>query len=377
LWVVLEMIPKNRMEAIMNRFARSASALAFLAFCAPANGALPSDTAIQKILSDRIDVQRQGIGIVVGIIDPSGRKIVAHGTVDSSSKRPVDGDTLFEIGSATKVFTSLLLADAVARGEVAITDPIAKYLPAEVKVPERSGRKITLQDLATHTSGLPRLPSNFAPKDPTNPYADYTVAQLHEFLSGYELPRDPGSRYEYSNLGAGLLGHILARRAGPTYEALVQKRITGPLGMKSTFITIPEKEKTRLAAGHDPELKPAANWDLPTLAGAGGLRSTANDLLTFLAASLGFTKTPLAAAMAHTIADRRPAGTAGEAALGWHIAKTADGNDIVWHNGGTGGTARSWDLIRRAGPGSWCFRTSRHRAAWMTSGATCSTPTRR
>jgi hypothetical protein len=107
--------------------------------------------------------------------------------------------------------------------------------------------------------------------------------------------------------------------------------------MKSTFITIPEKEKTRLAAGHDPELKPAANWDLPTLAGAGALRSTANDLLTFLAANLGLTKTGLAGAIAQTIADRRPAGGAGEVALGWHIAKTGEGNDIVWHNGGTGG----------------------------------------
>ena len=105
----------------------------------------------------------------------------------------------------TKAFTSLLLADMAQRGEVALTDPVSRYLPAGVKVPERGGRSIQLQDLATHTSGLPRLPPNLRPKDAANPYADYTVPHLYEFLSRYSLKRDIGSRYEYSNLGGGLL----------------------------------------------------------------------------------------------------------------------------------------------------------------------------
>lgn len=311
--------------------------LASLLLAATVATASPVDADIHRILADRIDSQRLGVGIVVGIVDPSGRRVVSHGTVDTTSKRPVNGDTLFEIGSATKVFTSLLLADAVARGEVALTDPVAKYLPESVKVPARGGKQITLQDLATHTSGLPRLPLNFAPKDPANPYVDYTEAMLYEFLSGYELARDIGAQYEYSNLGAGLLGHVLARRAGMTFDQLIEKRITGPLGMKSTFIAIPSKEKARLAAGHDAELKPAANWDLTTLAGAGALRSSANDLLTFLAANLGLEKSPLAAPMTSMLAVRRPAGAAGEIALGWHIAKSPAGNEVIWHNGGTGG----------------------------------------
>ncbi len=102
----------------------------------------------------------------------------------------------------------------VQRGEVALTDPVAKYLPPEVKMPERGGKQITLEDLATHTSGLPRMPTNFTPKDPANPYADYSVEQMYQFLSAYQLTRDIGSQYEYSNLGGGLLGHALARRAG-------------------------------------------------------------------------------------------------------------------------------------------------------------------
>lgn len=297
----------------------------------------PADDDIRKILAQRIDDAKQSVGIVVGVIDSKGKRIVAYGALDAGDRRPPNGDTVFEIGSVTKVFTSLLLADMVQRGEVALTDPVAKYLPASVKMPERGGRSIELQDLATHTSGLPRLPTNLIPKDLTNPYADYTVDQLYQFLSGYTLTRDIGSRYEYSNLGGGLLGHVLARRAGMDYETLVRARITTPLQMNSTAITLTPELKARLTPGHDATLKRVANWDLPTLAGAGALRSTANDMLTFLAANLSFTKTDLAPAMAAMLAARQSTGAPGlEIALGWHI-DTRFGTDIVWHNGGTGG----------------------------------------
>ncbi len=295
-----------------------------------------TDSEIRKILTDRIDTGHQGIGMVVGIIGPGGRRVIEYGKFAPDSQKPVTGDTVFEIGSATKVFTSLLLADMVQRGEVQLSDPVAKYLPAGVKVPERGGRVITLLDLATQTSGLPRLPSNLAPKDPGNPYADYTEDQLFQFLSSYQLTRDIGSQYEYSNLGVGLLGQALVRRAGMSFEALVRTRITEPLGMKSTGVSLSPEMRERLAPGHDTQLKAAPNWDLPTLAGAGALRSTANDLLTFLAAELGYTKTPLAGAMASMPSVRRPTGTAGlEIALAWHIFTGDD--EIVWHNGGTGG----------------------------------------
>jgi CubicO group peptidase (beta-lactamase class C family) len=303
----------------------------------PANSQIPPDSEIRKILVERIDTQRQSVGIVVGVIGPDGRRVIAYGHLETGDSRPPNGDTIFEIGSATKVFTSLLLADMVQRGEVALDDPAAKYLPASVKMPERNGRSITLVDLATHTSGLPRLPTNLSPRDPANPYADYSVEQLYQFLSTYQLTRDIDSQYDYSNLGGGLLGHVLARRAGMDYEALVRSRICDPLSMESTRITPTPEMKARLAVGHDAALQPVENWDLPTLAGAGALRSTANDLLTFLAANLGYTKTPLAPAMAAMLKVRRPTGQAGlEVALGWHVS-TTNGKEIVWHNGGTGG----------------------------------------
>lgn len=295
------------------------------------------DSDIRKILVERIDTFHQGVGIVVGVIDPTGRRVISYGTLDKGDDRPLNGKTVFEIGSVTKVFTSLLLADMVQRGEVALSDPVAKFLPEGVKVPQRGGKSITLQDLSSQTSGLPRLPDNFEPKDMANPYADYSPENLYRFLSTYQLTRDIGSKYEYSNLGVGLLGLALARRAGMDYENLVRTRISAPLGMNSTGITLTQEMKARLAVGHDAKLAPVANWDIPTLAGCGALRSDADDMLTFLAATLGYTKSKLAPAMAAMLAPRKPTGMPGtDIALGWHIS-TQDGSEIVWHNGGTGG----------------------------------------
>ena len=319
---------------------------------APAPWTLPTNAEIEAILAARLDQQRQGVGIVVGVIDASGRRIVSHGVRAKGDPRPLDGDTVFEIGSMTKVFTSLILADMVRKGEVKLDDPLQKYLPADVHVPERGGRQITLVDLATHTSALPSLPTNFKPKDAENPYADYTLDQLGAYLNGYTLTRDIGVQYAYSNMAVGLLGLALTRRAGAAdYEALVRARVLRPLGLKDTAVTLTPSMKARLAPGHTATLQPAANWDLPVFAGAGALRSTANDMLTFLAAELGFTRTPLQAAMAdeYTLV-RRKAGPTMDVALGWHIAKFATG-EVIWHNGGTGGyrTYFGFDPKQRTG----------------------------
>jgi CubicO group peptidase (beta-lactamase class C family) len=297
----------------------------------------PTDAEIRAILADRIDKLHQNVGIAAGIVDANGRRFVCYGNFSVKDLRPVGNDTVFEIGSTTKVFTSTILADMVQRGEVSLDDPVAKYLPAEVKMPQRGGKQITLVDLATHTSGLPRLPSNLAPKDPGNPYADYTVANLFQFLSSYELTRDIGSQFEYSNMGAGLLGQALARRANTDYEGLVRARITGPLKMENTRIALSPEMKSRLAVGHNEARQPAANWDLPTFAGAGALRSDARDMLTFIAAHLGYVESPLGPAMAAMTKVRRAGGGPQmDIALAWHVAKRERG-EIFWHNGGTGG----------------------------------------
>jgi serine-type D-Ala-D-Ala carboxypeptidase/endopeptidase len=333
-------------------FALSQILLRTVAFAqAPVNSPVPADAEIRKILADRIGPESSGIGIVAGVMDAKGRRVITYGSLAKNDQRPLNGDTIFEIGSMTKVFTSLVLMDMVQKGEVAVTDPVSKYLPASVKVPERSGRQITLQDLATQSSGLPRMPSNFHPKDPSNPYADYTAQRLYEFLSGYQLTRDIGSQYEYSNLGVGLLGHVLTLRAGTDYETMVRSRILEPLGMNSTRETLTPDMKARLAIGHGPNLDAVPNWDIAVLAGAGALRSSANDMLTFLAANLGYIKTPLAKAMAAEVSIRRPAGSPDmQIAYAWHI-QTKNGNSIIRHNGGTGGyrTYMGFDPKSRTG----------------------------
>jgi serine-type D-Ala-D-Ala carboxypeptidase/endopeptidase len=324
---------------------------AFILSCATAFSQVPPEAEIRKILADRIGAENAGLGIVVGVIDTNGRRVVAYGSLAKDDKRRLDGDTVFEIGSMTKVFTSLVLMDMARRGEVAVTDPVSKYLPAAVKMPERNGRKITLEDLSTHSSGLPRMPANFDPKDRANPYADYTVPRLYDFLSGYKLERDIGSEYEYSNLGAGLLGHALSLRAGTSYEDLVRSRIGDPLGMADTRMTLTPEMKARLAAGHNNAVTPVPNWDMPTLAGAGAFRSTANDMLTFLAANLGFVKTPLAPAMADAVSIRRPGENPDtKMAYGWEV-RTKDGNSIIWKGGATGGyrTYMGFDPKARVG----------------------------
>jgi len=296
-----------------------------------------SEEQIQAILSERIDVAKQSVGIVVGFIDDDGRIVVGHGKLGLDDETQPDGDTVFEIGSATKVFTGILLADMAQAGKVKLKDPVQNYLPESVRIPMRGDRPITLYDLATHTSGLPRMPANFAPAVPANPYADYTAESMYEFLSSYELARDPGAEPEYSNLGMGLLGYVLALQANTDYEALVRRRIAVPLGMRETMITLSPKLKKRLAHGHDENLQPVPNWDIPLLAGAGALRSTVNDMLKFVAANLGFTESGLSAVLQDAQKPREEFGPGGtRIGLAWMVS-SRDGTTITWHNGQTGG----------------------------------------
>jgi len=273
--------------------------------------------------------------IIVGVMDGDGTSYFAYGETAAGNSRLPDKNTIFEIGSISKAFTASLLCDAVKRGEVSLDDPIQKYLPEGVTAPTRGGQSITMAQLSSHTSALARLPDNMIPADPTNPYADYTVAQMYEFLSEYELTRDIGSQYEYSNLGAGLLGHLLALQAGMSYEELLHERIAKPLGMDDTFITLTPETRSRMAKGHS-GTAPVPYWDIPTLAGAGAIRSTAHDMLIYLAANSGLQKTPLLTTLQCAHDARADASPGMKVGLGWHI-RTGAAGETIWHNGGTGG----------------------------------------
>lgn len=288
-----------------------------------------TESFIKQRLQQAVDKEHLAPGIVVGFIDEQGSRVEAYGTCRSGAHKPVNGDTLFEIGSITKIFTALLLQDMVDRGEVNLDDPIGRYLPAGVQAPSRNGRQITLVDLATHSSGLPRMPSNMSlwyfMWHFRNPYAKYGLDKLYKFLSDYSLPRDIGAQFEYSNLGVGLLGHILELRSETNYESLVVNRICKPLKMDSTRIVLSPDLKARLASGR--------NWDFRTLEGCGALRSSANDLLKFLSANMGFIDTPLSAAMKKMQVPRRDGYPGEKIGLVWWIEPSG----IVSHNGATGG----------------------------------------
>jgi CubicO group peptidase (beta-lactamase class C family) len=298
--------------------------------------AFPSDSAVLAIIKQRVEEQRSA-GIVVGILEPDGRtRIVAFGD-PGPGQPPLDGNTVFEIGSISKVFTSTVLAELVKEGKVKLEDPVQKYLPANVHVPARGGKQITLGNLSEQNSGLPRMPDNFHPKDPANPYADYSVQQMYDFVSGYQLTRDPGEKFEYSNLGVGLLGHVLSLSAGQSYEQMEKKRVWDPLGMTRTAITFTPWMKEHLALGHDDKGAVVANWDLPTMAGAGAIRSTTVDMLKFAAANLHPERGKLQQAMAFAHDERASAGGPNVSiGLNW-IVLHAGTDTIVWHNGGTGG----------------------------------------
>ncbi len=280
---------------------------------------------------------------MVGLVGPGGEVYHGAGVLKLGKPEPVDPDSIFEIGSITKAFTGILLADMVHRGEVKLDDPVRKYLPDSVRPPEEDSREITLADLATHRSSLPRLPSNMSPADPDDPYVDYTAEQLYAYLNDAKLPRPIGSAYEYSNLGMGLLGHALSRAAKTDYNTLVRKRIAGPLGMTATSTQVDPAATKRVVQGYEEsegKLVPAKAWtwrNSTALTGAGGLHSTAREMVRFLTANIGLAPSKLSAAIVDARLQGAEAGSpqAG-VGLGWHLRKK-ESHVIVWQNGATGG----------------------------------------
>ena len=267
---------------------------------------------------------------------------LARGVRDAQRGGGVDERTVFEIGSVTKVFTALLLADQVVAGNVELEQPLQELLP-DVRIPVR-GRPITLADLATHTSGLPRLPRSMlrqAMRNRSDPYAHFTEHDVHAGLERARLRREPGGKWRYSNFGAAVLGHALAKHAGTTYDHLLRERVTGPLGLVDTVITLRPDQVQRAARGHTRWRHPTNDWSMPAMPAMGAVHSTAADLTKFLHAQLDPDDTPLAEAIRLTHeprAGRPPL----QAALGWLVASLPKGGPTVhWHNGGTGG-ARSF-----------------------------------
>lgn len=282
-------------------------------------------------------------GVAVGVARAGADPLIAcAGTSERPAGPAVRADTLFEIGSITKVFTSLLLADAVTRGELHLDTPLSALVPAGVRVPARGGRWITLRHLATHTSGLPRSPLGTGAElrsvvTQANPYATLTAGALYEALVSARLRGTPGEGpVKYSNFGAALLGQALVVATGAAdFGDLLRARVAEPLGLADTVAAVPPEQRSRLATGHGWRGRTTPHWHLTGMAGAGALLSSVTDLLTFLRAQLRPAETPLGPAIALTQQEQL-AGRRTGIGLGW-LQAPLDGATMLWHNGGTGG----------------------------------------
>jgi len=285
---------------------------------------------IKTQIKNRID-NHYSVGTVVAFFENGKETYFTYGYADMDKKQGILSQSVFEIGSISKTFTSLLLADLVQKRQIRLEDSVDKYLPDSVKVPSFNGRKITFVDLATHTSGLPRMPTNIVPKNPENPYVDYGVKDLYAFLTTAQLQNGMGN-YNYSNVGVGLLGHVLTLIAGKSYEQLLQNVICTPLKMTETSTL---NASTWLTTGHV-DHKPVLHWDFDIMEGAGAIRSNAQDLMRYLRAEIDLSGEALAGAMTQSQQPLYSIDSTLKMALGWHITATTN-DEIYWHNGGTGG----------------------------------------
>jgi serine-type D-Ala-D-Ala carboxypeptidase/endopeptidase len=291
---------------------------------------------VAQAIQDRV-ATGQNPTIVVAVVDGDQSHIYTFGKLDSGAAPTPE--TLYDIGSVTKTFTATLLAQAVTKGQLQLDQPLSSLLPGYT-IPSKDGHVITLGNVAEQNSGLPRLPTNLQPADLTDPYVDYDAGKLKAFLATYTLPRDPGALYEYSNLAVGLLGYALGQHAGSDYARLLKTVVLEPLGMKDTSVAIGKGDPAGMAGGHDDNGKPVPSWHLNVLAGAGGIRSTGEDMLRYLQANMGRNTSSLWPAMQLAHAPRstttKPDNRIG---LIWMTQHTGNGPDVIWHNGMTGGYA--------------------------------------
>lgn len=302
----------------------------------PLNGFV--DSLVEKEIRPYIQ-QVNTVGISIGVLYDGERYTYNYGETAKENDQLPTNNTLYEIGSITKTFTATLLAEMVLLGKCKLDDPGSKYLPDSIQRLQLNKVPVTLKTLANHTSGLPRLPSDFfSPEShyvPDDPYKNYTDTILFNYLDTVQLRSVPGTKMVYSNLGFGLLGTILERISGKSYEALLQQYICKPLGMKDTHIVLNNVQQKRFAQGYNSTGKAVGHWHFKSMAGGGAIRSSVNDLMKYLRAHLqDNASTTLTGAFRLC---ERPTFefSNGKMGLGWRTPDHLPG--IFWKNGGTGG----------------------------------------
>jgi len=307
----------------------------FICFLAPILSYAMTDAEIENIMKKCVD-EGHTPGMVIATIDENGTKFYKYGHMAVDDPTPIDENAVFETGSISKIFTSLLFTEMVKNGDVKFDDPINMYLPEGMKLPEYNGKKITLGHLATHRAGFDYMPENFIMSDMYNPFYEYTEEYLYDFLSNYKLPYEPGTKYRYSNVCVGLLSHILSLITHQEFEDLVFDRLLKPMEMDSTKVFLTEDMKSRFAKAHIRN-KIVPHWDINVFQGGGGLHSTAKDLARFIEANLGFYKTDVYPILQEAIKTRHPQDFPYlDVGHEWNISYQYK-PEIVFHGGATGG----------------------------------------
>lgn len=310
------------------------------------------DLRLRQLAAPYVDpagVPGKAVGLVVGVSSPRGRTVVGVGATLAGGAVQPGANTVFEIGSVTKVYTGALLGLEVHRGRLQLSDSIDPFFPSGT--PHYGRRSISLLDLATHTSGLPNMPTNLQPSMPGNPAAGYTAADLERFLSSYVLSIEPSTTFGYSNVGAGTLGYALVRRtSSPDYDALIKREIADPLGLQDTTTALTAEQRSRRAQGYS-NGQPAPENDIgEPLKGSGALRSTGSDVLAFVEGALGTGTPDVVAAWQRVVEPQRPSplGQNGRTGLLLNIEEL-QGRTVYSKNGQTAGFS-SQILFTRAPP---------------------------
>lgn len=307
----------------------------------PPHTPLPSNNALATDFDRRLDSlvrkvidRKRPTSLSIGIIDGKTHRTYGYGETFAGSGQIPDTTTVYEIGSITKTMTATLLALAIQAKKLTLKTPVNTLLPDSIPLLQRDSAVVTVEMLANHTSGLPRLPATIGAGmfDPQDPYRHFDRQRLFSDLRTATLASKPGTVYQYSNLGAGLLGTLLEIVWGRSYEQLLQEQLCRPLHLTKTSSRLPAELESAMAQGFDEQFRPMSAWRFEALAGAGAVRSTITDMLRYAQAQLADT-TPLGQAM--TIAQEPTFTKNGVPVIGlaWHYMP----NGWVWHNGGTGG----------------------------------------
>jgi len=272
-------------------------------------------------------------GVAIGTYHNGIETDCFFGTKDLSTGQNIDEFTMFEIGSITKIFTTLLFADFVTKNQISLTDTIDDYFPPNIHIPNKDGVHIKFLNLLNHTSGIPREPD--LPDEQA--FASFNETDLANYFDALQLKATPGDSYEYSNLGMGLVGYLMERITGESYNKLLKEKIFVPFGMTYTTCNEADFITDNIAQGYYGNAKADFYKWSDIFASAGVIKSNLHDMMIYLRENIDFSNSSLKDALILTKSRTFMVDEHFYIGLGWHLTIDGNGDEIYWHNGGTKG----------------------------------------